>query len=103
MDPSISKVASAQQKGQAAELRTRIYDKLLYSQLNQIVHSGDTKNSRFGKMKNSFRDLDNKYSKEAEKVLLKAEQKRRELKQFENNFGRNLKYKKTLGRGVRKS
>lgn len=91
MNHKLSNVASAEQKGRAAELRTRIYDKDLYYELNQIVHSGDTRKSRYGKLKNKFRDLSNKYSGDVEKVLREAEKKRNELT-----------FKKTIGRGLKK-
>ena len=65
----ITNVASSEQKGKAAEYRTRVKDIKLRNDLNAIVHSSDEPNSPFGKKFNRFRDYSNSYSRDAQNVL----------------------------------
>jgi len=65
--------ASAQQKGEAAELRYSV-DPELRRDLNQIVHSGDVAGP-YSNTYNPYRDLTNSYDPKAQEVLDKAKKR----------------------------
>ena len=62
--------STAQQKGEAAGLRTYVDDKGLKQQLDFIVHSGDRNPNKYGT--NPYADRTNSYDAKAEKTIEQA-------------------------------
>jgi hypothetical protein len=63
--------ATALQKGQSAEMRTYLKPPITYA-LNEIIHSNDAPESKYGKYDNDFRDYSNVFDPNAQKVIDRA-------------------------------